>query len=75
MIRPRPEKSGARVPTTMGIGKEAAGALDAVGADAARCAVRHRVAYLVGSLGADAGLRNVPAERLLLRQSIKGAIP
>jgi NADPH:quinone reductase len=53
-------------PLPMGLGREAAGVVEAVGPNVADLAVGDRVAYVYGSPGAYALARVVPAERLVI---------
>src|SRR3954447_10996764 len=54
-----------KVPLPSGIGLEAAGIVEGVGAGVNDLAVGDRVAYCNGPLGAYSELRNMPADRLV----------
>ena len=54
------------LPLPTGLGHEAAGVVEAVGADVVAFKVGDRVAYMNAGLGAYADFRNVPADRLVL---------
>ena len=53
------------VPLPSGIGQEAAGVVEAVGAGVTQVAVGDRVAYTGGALGAYAEVRNIDADQLI----------
>ena len=53
------------LPLPTGIGREAAGIVDAVGPDVTDVAVGDRVAYCTGSMGAYSEMRVAPVERLV----------
>lgn len=58
-------KGAVRIPLPSGLGLEGAGTVAAIGAGVSNVAVGDRVAYATGPLGAYAGARLFPAERLV----------
>ena len=58
-------KGAVRIPLPSGLGLEGAGTVAAIGAGVGNVAVGDRVAYATGPLGAYAGARRFPADRLV----------